>query len=294
MTKTITETNIGSLSLLKRGKVRDIYDLGSEILIVATDRISCFDVVLPTPIPEKGKILTELSHFWMDKTRGIIPNQLSSKKIEEFVSDSKEIAILKERSTIAKKTAPLPLEAIVRGYISGSAWEEYKNHGTVCGQKLPPGLTESHKLSEPLFTPSTKADIGKHDENIPFSKLVDLIGKELAEKVKTVSIRIYNEAAAFALKRGIIIADTKMELGILNDELILIDELLTPDSSRFWPSANYVEGKAQPSFDKQFVRDYLISTGWNKKPPAPELPEDVVEQTTKKYREALKKITSVS
>jgi len=292
MQNTVTQTDITGLTLLGRGKVRDIYDLGEELLIVATDRISCFDVVLPTPIPEKGRILTALSHFWFEKTKNIIPNQLSNTRLEDVVSDPKDLEILKGRTTIAKKAKPLPVEAIVRGYISGSAWEEYKKSGTVCGEKVAIGLLESSRFSEPVFTPSTKAEIGAHDENISFSKLKNIIGSELAGKVKDASIAIYNDAAAYAMQRGIIIADTKFEFGILNDRLILIDEVLTPDSSRFWPMDVYKPGRSQPSFDKQFVRDYLISIKWNKTPPAPELPREIVEQTTAKYKEALERLTS--
>ena len=291
MQKIVAQTNIRGLTLLGRGKVRDIYDLGNELLIVATDRISCFDVVLPTPIPEKGRILTALSHFWFEKTKNIIPNQLSKTKLADVVKDKNDLEILRGRTTIAKKAKPLPVEAIVRGYISGSAWEEYKKGGTVCGEKTQTGLLESSRFPEPIFTPSTKAEQGAHDENIPFSKMADILGKELAQKVKDASIAIYNEAASYALKRGIIIADTKFEFGILDNQLILIDEVLTPDSSRFWPMDGYKPGKSQPSFDKQFVRDYLLSLKWNKTPPAPELPEDIVEQTTKKYKEALERLT---
>lgn len=291
MSNTISQTNIKSLRLLKRGKVRDIYDLGKEILIVATDRISCFDVVLPTPIPEKGKILTQLSHFWFNKTKNVVPNQISNTKLEDVVTDPDERSILTGRSTIAKKAKPLPVEAIVRGYISGSAWTEYKKSGTVCGQKMQEGLEESVKFPQPIFTPSTKAEQGAHDENISFSKMTDILGKEMAEKVMKTSLAIYNEAASYALGRGIIIADTKFEFGILNDELILIDEVLTPDSSRFWPKEGYTPGKSQASFDKQFVRDYLLGLNWDKKPPAPKLPEDVVKQTMNKYKEALERLT---
>lgn len=292
MQRTVTETNVRGLTLAGRGKVRDIYDLGSELLIVATDRISCFDVVLPTPIPEKGKILTALSHFWFEKTKNIIPNQLSDTRLEDVVKDGDDLETLKGRTTIAKKAKPLPVEAIVRGYISGSAWEEYRKSGTVCGEKTPAGLLESAKFPGPIFTPSTKAEMGAHDENISFAKMTDMLGKELSEKVRNAAIAIYNEATSYALKRGIIIADTKFEFGLLNGQLILIDEVLTPDSSRFWPNDGYAPGRSQPSFDKQFVRDYLLSLKWNKTPPAPELPANIVEQTTKKYKEALERLTN--
>jgi len=291
MQKIVVETHITSFSLLGRGKVRDIYDLGQELLIVATDRISCFDVVLPTPIPEKGEILTQLSRFWFEKTASIIPNHLSRKRIKDVVRDPRELNELEGRSMIVKKAKPLPIEAIVRGYLSGSAWEEYRKSGTVCGQKFPTGLSESSALPEPIFTPSTKAKIGVHDENIPFEKMCEIIGDKIAKEVRFASLEIYREAASYAAKRGIIIADTKFEFGILNDKLILIDELLTPDSSRFWPADGYEPGRSQPSFDKQFVRDYLIGIKWDKKPPAPELPADIVEQTTKKYKEALERLT---
>lgn len=291
MQQTITKTSIAGLSLLSRGKVRDIYNLGKELLIVATDRISCFDVVLPTPIPEKGRILTELSLFWFNKLSNQIPNHLSHTRLEDVVKNPEDRALLEGRSMIVKKAKSLPVEAIVRGYLSGSGWEEYKKSGTVCEQQLPSGLVESSKLPEPIFTPSTKAEMGLHDENISFLKMRKFLGDTLAGQVRTAALTIYKEAAAYALQRGIIIADTKFEFGILNDRMILIDEVLTPDSSRFWPADSYKPGKPQPSFDKQFVRDYLIGIKWNKKPPAPELPADIVEQTTKKYKEALEKLT---
>jgi phosphoribosylaminoimidazole-succinocarboxamide synthase len=291
MQQTITKTSIAGLSLLSRGKVRDIYDLGDELLIVATDRISCFDVVLPTPIPEKGRILTELSLFWFEKMSSLIPNHLSHKRLEDVIKNPGDRAVLEGRSMIVLKAKPLPVEAIVRGYLSGSGWEEYKKNGTVCGQKLETGLVESSKLPEPIFTPSTKAEMGLHDENIPFSRMEKIVGERLAGQVKNAALTIYKEAAAYALQRGIIIADTKFEFGILNDRMILIDEVLTPDSSRFWPADSYKPGKPQPSFDKQFVRDYLIGIKWDKKPPAPELPADIVEQTTRKYKEALERLT---
>ncbi|MFH1874822.1 MAG: phosphoribosylaminoimidazolesuccinocarboxamide synthase [Pseudomonadota bacterium] len=279
---------IKSLKLTRRGKVRDIYDLGSELLLVATDRISCFDVVLPTPIPEKGKILTEISNFWFEKTKHIVSNHLSEKTLADVISDPDDLARLEGRTTICKKTKPLPVEAIVRGYISGSAWLEYSKHGTVCGQEMPKVLTNSAKFAEPIFTPSTKSD--KHDENISYDKMVGILGAKLSEKVRNISLKIYKEAAAYALSKGIIIADTKFEFGLLNDKLILIDEVLTPDSSRFWPADKYEPGKSQPSFDKQFVRDYLLSINFNKQPPAPELPANIVEQTAAKYKEARQKL----
>lgn len=290
MKNTLIQTNIPCLKLKNRGKVRDIYDLDDFLLIVATDRISTFDVVLPTPIPGKGEVLTKMSRFWFERTAGIIPNQLCNKSVSDVVKDKEWLARLGDRGMVVKKAKPLAIEAIVRGYLSGSGWMEYKNNGSVCGIKLPPGLEESSKLPETIFTPSTKADIGKHDENISFESAAQVVGKEIAQRVRNISIKIYNESAKYALARGIIIADTKFEFGILNGELILIDEVLTPDSSRFWPSDGYEPGRSQPSFDKQFVRDYLINLGWNKKPPAPELPAEIVEKTREKYEEALTRI----
>lgn len=285
------ESNIPGLKLFKRGKVRDIYDLGTELLIVATDRISCFDVVLPTPIPGKGEILTRLSRFWFDQTSHIIQNHLSATSLSEVLKDQEAYAMVQERAMLVHKAQPLPAEAVVRGYLSGSGWKEYRERGSVCGIALPPGLRESEKLPVPIFTPATKAEQGLHDENISFDQVVDLIGPERAKRVRDTSLRLYNFAAQFAAERGIIIADTKFEFGLLEGELILIDEALTPDSSRFWPADSYRPGGPQPSFDKQYVRDYLISIGWGKTPPAPELPREVVEKTTQKYREALRRLT---
>ena len=291
MAKALVQTDIPGLKLKARGKVRDIYDLGDELLIIATDRISTFDVVLPTPIPGKGEVLTRMSRFWFDRIGDIVGSQVSDKTLADVVSDKEWVERIGDRATIAKKAKPLPVEAIVRGYLSGSGWKEYQREGTVCGIKLPEGLKESSKLPETIFTPSTKAEIGEHDENISFEKTVELIGRDLAEKVRDISIRIYDESAAYARERGIIIADTKFEFGLIGDELILIDEVLTPDSSRFWPVDGYEPGHAQPSFDKQYVRDWLIGEGWDKEPPAPELPDDVVKNTAAKYEEALKRLT---
>jgi phosphoribosylaminoimidazole-succinocarboxamide synthase len=291
MANTLVQTDIPGLKLKGRGKVRDIYDLGDELLIIATDRISTFDVVLPTPIPGKGEVLTRMSRFWFERTKSIVGNQVSEKTLKDVVRDPEWVERIGDRATIAKKARPLPVEAIVRGYLSGSGWKEYQREGTVCGIELPKGLKESSKLPRTIFTPSTKAEIGEHDENISFDKTVDLIGKDLAEKVRDISIRIYEESAAYARERGIIIADTKFEFGLLGDELILIDEVLTPDSSRFWPVEGYEPGHAQPAFDKQYVRDWLIESGWNKEPPAPELPDDVVKNTAQKYAEALRLLT---
>jgi phosphoribosylaminoimidazole-succinocarboxamide synthase len=289
--KPLVQTDIPGLRLKGRGKVRDIYDLGQELLIVATDRISTFDVVLPTPIPGKGEILSQMSRFWFERTTSIIPNHLSQTAVSDVVRDAVWLGRLGQRAMVVKKAKPLPVEAIVRGYLSGSGWKEYQKESSICGIKLPAGLSESAKLPQPIFTPSTKASGGAHDENISFEKTVDLIGRELAERVRDISIRIYEESAAYARSRGIIIADTKFEFGLLDDGLILIDELLTPDSSRFWPVKGYRPGRPQPSFDKQFVRDWLIQYGWDKSPPAPELPPEIVKKTAKKYAEALKKLT---
>jgi len=292
MTHALTETNIPGLNLKARGKVRDIYDLGDELLIVATDRISTFDVVLPTPIPGKGEVLTRMSKFWFDKTENLIGNHMSERTVSDVVKDRGWLERLGDRAMVVKKAKPLPVEAIVRGYLSGSGWKEYQRQGSVCDIRLPEGLLESDKLPETLYTPSTKAEIGEHDENISFDKTVDLIGRDLAERVRDISIRIYDESTAFARERGIIIADTKFEFGILDDKIIIIDEILTPDSSRFWPAGSYEPGHSQPSFDKQFVRDWLVESGWDKTPPAPELPEEIVKKTAEKYEEALKRLTA--
>jgi phosphoribosylaminoimidazole-succinocarboxamide synthase len=289
MTPTISETSFPGLKLRGRGKVRDIYDLGERLLIVATDRLSAFDVVLPTPIPDKGKVLTQLSLFWFDKLAGIVPNHVVEAK--DFSGELARYAdSLKGRAMVVRKTEPLPIECVVRGYISGSGWKDYQKTGAICGIPLSPGLRESDKLREPIFTPSTKATTG-HDENISFDETVQRIGRPLAEKLRDTSLAIYNRALEHAASRGIIIADTKFEFGLAGDELIWIDEALTPDSSRFWPADKYVPGQTQPSFDKQYVRDYLEKIGWNKKPPAPALPDDVVTATQNKYREAYQRVT---
>lgn len=267
--------------------MRDIYEVDDHLLIIATDRISAFDVVLPNPIPYKGYVLNQISIFWFNFLKDIVKNHFITDDIDLFPDAFKENPDqVIHRSMLVKKAKPIPIECIVRGYISGSAWKEYKKSGTVCGIKLPEGLRESDKLQEPIFTPSTKAEAG-HDENISFDKVVSMIGKELAEKVRDLSLKIYIEAEKYARARGIIIADTKFEFGLdENGELILIDEVLTPDSSRFWPLSEYEPGKSQPSFDKQYVRDYLESINWDKQPPAPELPENVVKRTSEKYLEA--------
>jgi phosphoribosylaminoimidazole-succinocarboxamide synthase len=291
MRPVVTKTEFTEIPMISRGKVRDIYDMGSELLIVVTDRISAFDHVLPNGIPDKGRVLNLLSDFWFEKTAHIVRNQVVSVKTEDLPSPLcpyKEI--LDGRFTIARKAKMLPVECVVRGYLSGSGWNDYKKTGAVCGIALPAGLTESDRLPEPVFTPSTKADVG-HDENISFENAASLIGTELANKVKEATLALYTFARDYAASRGIIIADTKFEFGLLDGELILCDEVLTPDSSRFWPADQYRPGQGQPSFDKQFVRDYLLSIKWNKEPPIPQLPEDVVARTSEKYREAYEKVT---
>jgi phosphoribosylaminoimidazole-succinocarboxamide synthase len=282
--KVIRETQFAGLTPAARGKVRDIYDLGDKLLIVATDRLSAFDVILPTPIPDKGRVLTQLSLFWFKLLRDVVPNHILSATEFPAPFDNYQDE-LAGRSIVVRKTQPLPIECVVRGYISGSGWKDYRTTGKICGIQLPVGLRESDRLPEPLFTPATKAVSG-HDENISFERAASLIGKELATKVRAVSLELYRRAAAFAEPRGIILADTKFEFGLLHGELIWIDEALTPDSSRFWPVAHYSPGGPQASFDKQFVRDYLERMQWPKTPPGPELPPEVVEATRAKYREA--------
>jgi len=285
----LRQTDFPGLAPSARGKVRDIFDLGDKLLIVATDRLSAFDVVMPTPIPDKGRVLTQLSLFWFDLLKDVIPNHVLS--AVDFPAPFDSYADqLAGRSMLVRKTQPLPIECVVRGYLSGSGWKEYAATGGVCGIPLPPGLLESDRLPEPIFTPATKATSG-HDENISFHQAATLIGQALAEKVRHVSLEIYRRAAAFALPRGVILADTKFEFGLLQDQLIWIDEALTPDSSRFWPAADYKPGGAQPSFDKQFVRDYLERIRWPKTPPGPELPPEVVAATRAKYREAYRLLT---
>jgi phosphoribosylaminoimidazole-succinocarboxamide synthase len=288
----ISQTDFPGLTLRGRGKVRDIYDLGDRLLIVATDRLSAFDVVLPTPIPDKGRVLTQLSLFWFEKLAGVVPNHVISAR--DFSGElAPHAAALEGRAMLVRRTDPVPIECVVRGYISGSGWKDYQKTGAICGIPLPAGLHESDRLPEPIFTPSTKATTG-HDENISFEETASRIGQPLAERLREVSLTIYKRAAEHASARGIIIADTKFEFGLLGDELIWIDEALTPDSSRFWPADQYSSGKAQPSFDKQYVRDYLERIGWNKQPPAPTLPPDVVAGTREKYREAYQRITGHS
>jgi len=287
--KVLRETQFAGLTPSVRGKVRDVYDLGEKLLIVATDRLSAFDVILPTPIPDKGRVLTQLSLFWFDLLKDVIPNHvLSATEFPAPFDNFKEE--LAGRSMVVRKTKPLPVECVVRGYVSGSGWKDYRVTGRICGIALPRGLSESDRLPEPIFTPATKAESG-HDENISFEQAASLISKELAERVRAVSMELYRRAAAYAEPRGIIVADTKFEFGLLNGDLMWIDEALTPDSSRFWPAAHYSPGGPQPSFDKQFVRDYLERMQWPKTPPGPELPPEVVSATRDKYREAYRILT---
>lgn len=289
--KAVYETNFSGLKLLHRGKVRDLYEVDGHLLMVATDRISAFDVVMPTPIPDKGKVLTQLSVFWFNFLKDLVPNHLLSAEVEDYPPVCKPYAEeLRLRSMLVKKTKPLPIECIVRGYLAGSGLKEYRRQGTVCGIKLPEGLKEADKLPEPIFTPSTKAQEG-HDVNITFEECSQIVGRELAERVRKLSLNIYQKAASYAEEKGIIIADTKFEFGLLGDELLLIDEVLTPDSSRFWPREDYQPGRPQKSFDKQFLRDWLEEIGWDKKPPAPELPPEIVEKTRARYLEAYKRLT---
>lgn len=289
MSAVVWETNFAGVRLRGRGKVRDIYDLGDTLLIVATDRLSAFDVVLPTPIPDKGRVLTQLSVFWFETLRDVVPHHVLS--ATDFPAElAPHAGQLRGRAMLVRKTEPVPIECVVRGYLSGSGWKEYKANGRVCGIPLPVGLCESEKLPEPIFTPSTKAQTG-HDENITFEETANRVGHDLALRLRDVSLEIYRRAAAYAAERGILIADTKFEFGLAGNELVWIDEALTPDSSRFWPADQYEPGKAQPSFDKQFVRDYLERIGWAKQPPAPELPPDVVAATSMKYREAFGRLS---
>ena len=287
------QSNLTSLPLLHRGKVRDLYEVDDRhLLIVQTDRLSAFDVILPDPIPGKGEVLTAVSNFWFNKLRHVIPNHLTGIAPESVVKGKEEQAQVRGRAFVTKKLKPLPIEAIVRGYLAGSGWKDYQKTGTVCGIKLPAGLHEAEKLPQPLFTPSTKAAIGEHDENISFAQAIELLGETRANEVRDATLALYSEAADYALTRGIIIADTKFEFGVdESGKLYLIDEALTPDSSRFWPADQYRVGSNPPSFDKQFVRDWLESSGWNKQPPAPRIPEDVRQKTASKYREAQQRLT---
>ena len=289
-TKTLSTTNFTDVDFFKRGKVRDVYSMQDKLLVVSTDRISCFDVVLPTCIPDKGQVLTRISMFWFEFTMDIIPNHFLTANIKEYPDKLQKYAHeLRERSMLVRKASPIPVECIVRGYLSGSGWKEYQKQQSICGIKLPPGLKESDKLPNPIFTPSTKEDAG-HDINVSQDFVEKTIGKDITEKLQKTSIALYNKASRYAESKGIIIADTKFEFGTIEDEIILIDEVLTPDSSRFWPKDSYVSGKSQPSFDKQFVRDYLETLDWNKESPGPELPDEIVNKTTEKYLQALKMI----
>lgn len=287
----VFETDFDDLKLFKRGKVRDIYDLGDSFLMVATDRISAFDVILPDPIPGKGKILTDISLFWFKIMEKIVPNHLISSNVDEYPGVCKPyLEVLRGRSMLVKKARPIPVECVVRGYISGSGWKSYKESGSICGIKLPENLKESDRLPEMIFTPSTKEEIGLHDINIDFNEASKIIGEKTALKVKDLSLEIYKKGSELADRKGIIIADTKFEFGFYDNEIILIDEILTPDSSRFWPKASYTPGGSQDSFDKQYIRDYLISIKWDKNPPVPHLPEKVIKGTSEKYLEALNKL----
>ncbi len=288
----VLETNIPEAPLLGRGKVRDMYDLGEHLLIVVTDRLSAFDVVMPDPIPDKGKVLNQITLYWYEKVSDIIPSHLVAHEVADFPKElHKYQDQLEGRSMLVKKCKPLPVEAIVRGYITGSGWKDYQATGKVCGHELPQGLLESAKLEQPLFTPSTKAEIGDHDENIDLDQAAGILGRELADKVCRVSLDIYSRGRDMAAQAGIIVADTKFEFGFHGDELLLIDEVLTPDSSRFWPADAYEPGKGQKSFDKQFVRDYLLEIGFNKQPPAPGLPQNIIDGTRDRYVEALTRLT---
>jgi len=291
MNKSISQTNFPKLKFLNRGKVRDLYAVQDYLLLVATDRISAFDVIMPNPIPGKGKILNQMSTFWFKQMEDIIGNHIISTDAADFPPEcAPYYESLKDRSMLVKRATPLPVECIVRGYLTGSGWKDYRHNQTVSGVKLPDGLKESCKLPQAIFTPTTKAPEGEHDSPITRSEMEDIVGVELTDQVVKVSLAIYERAAATALKAGIIIADTKMEFGIIGDKLILIDELLTPDSSRFWPADEYAEGRSQKSYDKQFLRDYLLSLHWNQKPPAPELPPDIIEKTRAKYEEAFSRL----
>ena len=286
------ESNLKDLPLVHRGKVRDNYAIGDDrLLIVATDRLSAFDVVLPDPIPGKGRMLTGISNFWFARTRSIVNNHLTGEPASKYVTDTSERALLDGRAVVAWRLRPLPIEAVVRGYLIGSGWKDYQATGTVCGITLPAGLALAARLPGPIFTPATKAAAGAHDENIPFERMRETVGPAVADRVRSLALALYAHAADYALTRGIIIADTKFEFGMLDGELILIDEVMTPDSSRFWPAAGYEPGKSQPSYDKQYVRDYLETLDWDKTAPGPELPAEVAAKTSEKYLEAWRRLT---
>jgi phosphoribosylaminoimidazole-succinocarboxamide synthase len=293
----ILKTDIKGAKLLNRGKVRDIYEVpdkkGGEpyFMLVATDRLSAFDVVMDEPIPDKGAVLTKISNFWFEKFKDIIPNHVLSTSAKGYIDDPDSLRQLEGRALICRKAKPLAIEAIVRGYLVGSGWKEYQKQGTVCGIMLPVGMKLASKMPQPLFTPSTKAEQGAHDENISPEKAGEIIGKDLAKQVAEISVKLYQAGADYAATRGIILADTKFEFGLVDGKLILIDEVLTPDSSRFWPADSYKEGENPPSFDKQFVRDWLEASGWNKNPPPPKLPAEIIEKTAAKYREAFERLT---
>jgi phosphoribosylaminoimidazole-succinocarboxamide synthase len=285
MDNTYSDIDLPELRLFKKGKVRNVYEVDDKILIVATDRISAFDFILPSLIPHKGQVLTQLSRFWFDYTSLVCPNHLITAEVDEFPPVLRKYReVLDKRAMLVRKTKVVPIECVIRGYLSGSGWKEYKNSKKVCGIKLPEGLVESDRLPEPIFTPSTKADVG-HDENITFKEMGKLVGADLAKKIRKVSLDLYNKATLHALSKGIIIADTKFEFGLDGNELVLVDEIFTPDSSRFWPLATYSPGKGQPSLDKQFVRDYLETTGWDKKSDPPVLPAEIIAKTSQKYIE---------
>lgn len=288
----IPKTQFDDLSLVRQGKVRDIFNTGESLLMVTTDRLSAFDVVLPDIIPDKGKVLNQISVFWFKKMESIVKNHIITTNVNDYPDEFKKYSdALNKRSMLVKKAEPLPVECIVRGYISGSGWSSYQDEGHICGITLPKGLKESDKLERPLFTPSSKAEVGDHDINISFDEAVKLVGKETAEKLKNLSLEIYQTGAQFALSKGIIIADTKFEFGMLDNEIILIDEILTPDSSRFWPLNEYEPGRGQNSFDKQFVRDWLTESGWNKKSPGPKLPQEVIDRTSNTYKDIYTRLT---
>ncbi len=292
MAPAIKETDFPELNLLKRGKVRDMYDLGDSLLMVATDRLSAFDVVMPDPIPEKGIILTQISLFWFEYMQSLIPNHVIASNVGDFPEACQPYADeLRGRSMVIRKTTPLAIECVVRGYISGSGWKSYQESGHICGIQLPGGLKESDQLPEPIFTPSTKAEQGDHDINIEFDEAAEIVGRPLAEKVRDLSLAIYAKGSVLAAEKGIMIADTKFEFGQIGDDVILIDEILTPDSSRFWPKDTYAPGGAQKSFDKQYVRDHLLTLDWDKTPPGPTLPETVIINTRQKYLDALTQLT---
>ncbi|GAC1451820.1 MAG: phosphoribosylaminoimidazolesuccinocarboxamide synthase [Desulfuromonadaceae bacterium] len=295
MSKLVLQTDFPGLKLMARGKVRDIYDLGETLLLVTSDRISAFDVIMNAPIPDKGFVLTQISAFWFRRMEDIVPNHIISVDVTDFPAECQPYAeILEGRSMLVKKATPLPVECIVRGYVSGSGWKDYKATGAISGIKLPVGLKESDRLPEPIFTPSTKADLGAHDETITFEKMVELCGRDLAEKARDYTLKIYTRARDLADKKGIIIADTKFEFGMYEGELIIIDECITPDSSRFWLKDAYQPGGPQPSFDKQFLRDYLETLDWGKCAPAPVLPKEILDKTADKYREALQRIAGIT